>query len=253
MVFKYLAIALSVTLQAAPLAHADTTLVAVAANFAGAAEAISAAFHGETGHIAQITTGSTGKLYAQITEGAPFEVLLAADAKTPEKLVAEGQAVAASRFTYAIGGLTLWSVEAGLIGADAKTSLTSDKIRFLAIANPDLAPYGVAAKEALTNLGLWDEVQPKIVLGQNIGQVFAMATAGAADAAFVATSALAGPDAPTTGSRLNVPQDLFTPIRQDAVLLYKGKDNAAAVAFLAFLKGEKAHDIIKSFGYDLAE
>ena len=253
MVFKYLAIALSVTLQAAPPAHADTTLVAVAANFAGAADAISAAFHVDTGHIAQITTGSTGKLYAQITEGAPFEVLLAADTKTPEKLVAEGQAVAASRFTYAIGGLTLWSVDADLIGADAKTSLTSDKIRFLAIANPDLAPYGVAAQEALTKLGLWDEVQPKIVLGQNIGQVFAMASAGAADAAFVATSALAGPDAPVSGSRLDVPQDLFTPLRQDAVLLNAGKDNAAAVAFLAFLKGDKAHDIIKSFGYDLAE
>ena len=147
----------------------------------------------------------------------------------------------------------MWSVDADLIGADAKTSLTSDKIRFLAIANPDLAPYGVAAQEALTKLGLWDEVQPKIVLGQNIGQVFAMASAGAADAAFVATSALAGPDAPVSGSRLDVPQDLFTPLRQDAVLLNAGKDNAAAIAFLAFLQGEKARDIIKSFGYDLAE
>ena len=123
----------------------------------------------------------------------------------------------------------------------------------MAIANPDLAPYGVAAKEALTNLGLWDAVQPKIVLGQNIGQVFAMASAGAADAAFVATSALVGPDTPVNGSRLDVPQDLFTPIRQDAVLLSKGKDNAAAAAFLEFLKTDQAKEIITDFGYHLPQ
>ena len=245
-----LAIALGIAALASTPAHADTTLVAVAANFAGAAEAISAAFHAETGHDAQITTGSTGKLYAQITEGAPFEVLLAADAKTPEKLEADGQAVAGSRFTYAIGGLTLWSVDAGLIGADAKAALSSNKVRFLAIANPDLAPYGVAAQEVLTNLGLWDAVQPKIVLGQNIGQVFAMASAGAADAAFVATSALYGADAPKAGSRLDIPQALFTPLRQDAVLLTNGRDNAAAAAFLVFLKGDTAKGIMSDFGYD---
>ena len=233
-------------------AKADTVLVAVAANFAGAAEAISTAFHDQTGHDAQITTGSTGKLYAQITEGAPFEVLLSADAKTPEKLEAAGQAVAGSRFTYAIGGLTLWSVDAGLIGTDVKASLASDKIRFLAIANPDLAPYGVAAREVLVNLGLWDAVQPKIVLGQNIGQVFAMASTGAADAAFVATSALHGADA-STGSGLDIPQALFTPLRQDAVLLVKAKDNAAAVAFLEFLKGDTAKGIMSDFGYDFPE
>lgn len=253
MLHKHVAAAFSLAFLMFAPAYAETTLVAVAANFAGATTAIATEFKAETGHEAQITTGSTGKLYAQITEGAPFDVLLSADAKTPEKLIAEGNAVADSNFTYAIGGLTLWSVDAGLIGADAKVSLASDKVRFIAIANPDLAPYGVAAKEALTSLGLWDEVQPKIVLGQNIGQVFAMATAGAADAAFVARSALVGPDAPTTGSRLDVPQDLFTPIRQNAVLLIKGKDNTAAIAFLAFLKGQKARDIIASFGYDLAE
>ncbi|MBC7675798.1 MAG: molybdate ABC transporter substrate-binding protein, partial [Rhodoferax sp.] len=152
----------------------------------------------------------------------------------------------------AIGGLTLWSVDAGLIGKDVKASLASDKIRFLAIANPELAPYGVAAKEALTNLGLWDAVQPKIVLGQNIGQVFAMASTGAADAAFVATSALHGADA-STGSGLDIPQALFTPLRQDAVLLVKAKDNAAAVAFLEFLKGDTAKGIMSDFGYDFPE
>ena len=253
MFHTYRAIAVSVAVLFGAPGHADTTLVAVAANFAGAADAIAAAFKAETGHEAQITTGSTGKLYAQITEGAPFEVLLSADAKTPEKLEAEGKAVAGSRFAYAIGGLTLWSVDAGLIGTDVKAALSSDKVRFLAIANPDLAPYGVAAKEVLVNLGLWDTVQPKIVLGQNIGQVFAMASAGAADAAFVATSALHGADAPTTGSRLDIPQALFSPLRQDAVLLTNGKDNAAAIAFLDFLKGDVAKGIITDFGYDFPE
>lgn len=253
MSYQHRAIAFSLAVLCAAPIHADTTLVAVAANFAGAAGAIATAFTAETGHKAKITTGSTGKLYAQITEGAPFEVLLSADEKTPTKLEAEGKGVAGSRFAYAIGGLTLWSVDAGLVGTDAKVSLSSDKVRFLAIANPDLAPYGVAAKEALTNLGLWDAVQPKIVLGQNIGQVFAMASAGAADAAFVATSALAGPDAPTDGSRLDIPAELFTPIRQDAVLLDAGKDNVAAKAFLEFLKGDTAKGIISQYGYDFPE
>ena len=233
--------------------QAETVLVAVAANFAGAADAISTAFHDATGHGAQITTGSTGKLFAQITEGAPFEVLLSADAKTPEKLEDGGQAVAGSRFTYAIGGLTLWSVDAALIGTDAKVSLISDQVRFVAIANPDLAPYGVAAREVLMSLGIWDDIQPKIVLGQNIGQAFAMASTGAADAAFVATSALVGPDAPMAGSRLDIPQALFAPLRQDAVLLTKGSDNPAATAFLDFLKGDAARGIISDFGYDLPQ
>ena len=253
MVRKPLALALWLALQIAGSAQAETTLVAVAANFAGAADALSTAFHDETGHDAQITTGSTGKLYAQITEGAPFEVLLSADAKTPAKLEAGGQAVADSHFTYAVGGLTLWSADAGLIGADPKATLSDDKVRFLAIANPELAPYGVASREALTNLGLWDELQSKIVLGQNIGQVFAMASAGAADVAFVAQSALDAPDAAMTGSRWDVPQYLFTPLRQDAVLLQPGKENPAAIAFLDFLKGDKAKTIIKNFGYSLPE
>jgi molybdate transport system substrate-binding protein len=250
---KCTAIAVSLAFLFGGPVHAGTTLVAVAANFAGAAKEIAAEFKAETGHDAEVTTGSTGKFYAQITEGAPFEVLLSADTKVPEKLESESRAVAQSRFTYAIGGLTLWSVDAGVVGADPKVTLTADKVRFLAIANPDLAPYGVAAKEALTNLGLWDDLQPKIVLGQNIGQVFAMATAGAADVAFVARSALDAPGAAFAGSRWDVPQDLFTPLRQDAVLLDAGKDNPAAIAFLEFLKGEKAKAIIASFGYTLPE
>lgn len=253
MFLGYRTIAVCLTLLATQPVQAETTLVAVAANFAGVAEAIAAAFTAETGHVAKLTTGSTGKLYAQITEGAPFEVLLSADAKVPKMLEADGSAVAQSRFTYAIGGLTLWSVDAGLVSDDPKVTLTADKVRFIAMANPDLAPYGVAAQEALTNLGLWDEVQPKIVLGQNIGQVFAMANAGAADTAFVARSALDAPGATAGGSRWDVPQDLFAPLLQDAVLLNAGKDNPAAIAFLDFLKGDTSAAIITSYGYVLNE
>lgn len=232
---------------------ADTTLVAVAANFAGAAGEIAEAFKAETGHEALLTTGSTGKLYAQISEGAPFDVLLSADTKTPQKLETEGGAVANSRFTYAVGALTLYSADPALVTADPVKTLTSEVLRFIAIANPDLAPYGVAAREALMSLSLWETLQPKIVMGQNIGQVFALAETGAADVALVATSALYTPDGTTTGSRWDVPKDLFTPIEQDAVLLNKGANNLAALAFLAFLQTEAAKAIISDYGYDLPE
>jgi molybdate transport system substrate-binding protein len=238
--------ALAAMLMLALPARADTALVAVAANYAAAATRIAADFAADTGHQVQITTGSTGKLYAQIAEGAPFAVLLSADTKTPARLLAEGLAVPDTGFTYAIGGLTLYSTDAGLIGADPKAALTADGLRFLAIANPDLAPYGTAAQQALTALGLWENLQAKIVMGQNIGQVFSMVQAGAADAAFVATSALKDV---TTGSRWDVPQSLFQPLRQDAVLLLPGRDNPAAIAFLDYLKGDKARAIAATFGY----
>lgn len=249
--FKIAALCLAATL-ASPL-RAETTLVAVAANFAGAADAIAAAFKAETGHEASITTGSTGKLFAQIGEGAPFDVLLSADTKTPEMLETAGSAVANSRFTYAVGGLTLYSADPALVTADPAQTLRSETLRFVAIANPDLAPYGVAAREALTSLGLWEKLQPKIVMGQNIGQVFALAEAGAADVAFVATSALYTADGAIAGSRWDVPQNLFTPIKQDAVLLTNGAENPAAVAFLDFLQTDAAKKIIFDFGYDLPE
>lgn len=235
----------TLALLCAPLAaQAEIVLVAVAANYAAAAEDIATAFASATGHQAQITTGSTGKLHAQISQGAPFAILLAADTKTPAALEDEGLAVPGSRFTYAIGGLTLYSADPALIGPDPLSALTA--ARFIAIANPDLAPYGLAAQQALTALGQWDAVQPKIVTGQNIGQVFAMAEAGAADAAFVATSALTGR---AGGSRWDVPQDLFTPIRQDAVLLLPGQGNAAALAFMEFLRTDTARALAERQGY----
>lgn len=236
-------------LLAGASARADEALVAVAANFAGAIEAVGGAFAKDTGHTIQVTTGATGKLYAQIGEGAPFAILLSADAKTPAKLEEEGKAIAGTRFTYAVGKLSLWSAESGRIGADPKPALTAPETLHVAIANPDLAPYGVAAREALTALGLWETIQPKIVMGENIGQTFSMVDSGAAQMGFVATSAIEAPGQEPMGSRYDVPQDLFKPIKQDAVLLKAGDGNAAATAFLDYLKGDRAKGIIASFGY----
>ena len=233
----------------AATARADEAVIAVAANFAGAAEAIGAEFTKETGHTIAVTTGATGKLYAQISAGAPFAAMLSADAKTPERLESEGLGVAGSRFAYAVGGLSLYSADEGRIGTDPKAALESADTLHVAIANPDLAPYGIAAREAMQAMGIWDAVQPRIVMGENIGQTFSMVESGAAQVGFVATSAIAAPGADTKGSRWDVPQEMFTPIRQDAVLLTQGEGNAAATAFLDFLKGDKAKAIIESYGY----
>ncbi len=176
-------------------------------------------------------------------------MLLSADAKTPEKIEADGDGVASSRFTYAIGRLALWSVDAGRIGADPKAALIDPATLKIAIANPDLAPYGVAARQALQSMGLWDAVQPKIVMGENIGQAFAMTQSGAAQLGFVALSAVKNPEKPLAGSLFEVPQEWFDPIRQDAILLKKGENNEAAKAFLAFLRGPKAREISAGFGY----
>lgn len=248
------AAATALWLSAFPLqAMAETALVAVAANFAEAAEALAGPFRAASGHDVQLTTGSTGKLYAQIGEGAPFDVLLSADAATPARLIAEDNGVAESSFTYAIGKLTLWSSDPARIGADGRAALADPALRFVALANPDLAPYGVAAREALQSLGLWDALQPKIVMGQNIGQTHSMVATGAAEIGFVALSAVMSPRAPTEGSRWDVPQDLFTPIRQDAVLLNHGADNPAAQAFLDFLRTPEAVVVIEGFGYAVGE
>lgn len=232
---------------------AGTTLVAVAANFAATAEVLARDFATATGHTVRLTTGSTGKLYAQIGAGAPFDVLLAADAATPARLLDEGKAVAGTSFTYAVGRLTLWSPEPARIGADGRAALTDPKLRFVAIANPDLAPYGVAAREALRSLGLWETLQPKIVMGQNIGQTHSMVVSGAAEIGFVALSAVLSPRTETKGSRWDVPRDRYAPIRQDAVLLTAGAENDAAKAFLDFLGSAQAAEVIHGFGYGTAD
>lgn len=245
------ALTATLLIACAGAARADEALVAVAANFANAVEAISAAFTADTGHTLQITTGATGKLYAQISEGAPFQVMLSADVKTPARIEEEGLGVAGSTFTYAVGKLVLWSPDAGRISDDPKAALEAVDTLFIAIANPDVAPYGVAAREALQALGVWDAVQPKIVMGENIGQTFSMVDTGAAHVGFIAASAIHGPGIEPRGSSYDIPQEMFTPIEQGAVLLNPGKDNVAAVAFLDYLKGDTAKGIIESFGYGL--
>lgn len=229
-------------------ARADDALAAVAANYTEAAKAVAAAFEAASEHSIVITTGSTGKLYAQIARDAPFDLFLSADAKTAERIEKEGLGETGSRFTYAVGKLVLWSSDAGRIGADPKAVLLSEGTLKIAIANPDLAPYGAAARQAMQAMGVWEAVQAKIVMGENVGQAYSMVDAGAAQAGFVAASALTGKAA--KGSRYDVPQDLFMPILQDAVLLNPGKTNEAARAFMAFLKSEEAKAIARKFGYD---
>ena len=231
------------------VARAEGVLVAVAANFADAAQDLAALYEKSSGIQVAITTGSTGKLYAQIKEGAPFQILLSADAKTPAKLEDEQAAVRGTRFTYAIGKLALWSADAKRVGADGGAALQADDFQHLAIANPDLAPYGVAARQTLQSLGLWDKLSPKIVMGENIGQAHSMVATGNAELGFVALSAVLNPKKPSEGSHWVVPQDMFKPIRQDAILLNAGSGKAAAIAFLDFLKSPEAHAVIVTYGY----
>lgn len=239
----------AVLAAAAAPARAGEVLVAVAANFAEAVEQLRPGFERATGHRLVATTGSTGKLYAQIRAGAPFQVLLAADAKTPALLEAEGAAVAGTRFTYAIGRLVLWSRAPGVVAGDGARTLREGRFRHLAIANPDLAPYGVAAREVLQATGTWDALRPRIVMGQNIGHAHALVASGAAELGFVALSALKDPRAPAGGSAWEVPASLHAPLQQDAVLLNPGRGRPAATALLAYLRSPAARAVIEAQGY----
>jgi molybdate transport system substrate-binding protein len=237
-------------LLATTVLHAAEVQVAVAANFTEPAKQIALEFERSTGHKAVLSFGATGKFYAQITHGAPFEIFLAADDTTPAKLERESQAVSGTRFTYAVGTLVLWSSKPDLVDAKGDI-LKSGNFNKLAIANPKTAPYGAAAIETLKKLNLLDTVQPKFVQGENIGQTYSFVGTGNADLGFVALSQVFRAGKLTSGSAWIVPGKLHEPILQDAVVLNKGKDNVAAVAFMEFLKSPHAHAVIKSFGYDL--
>lgn len=230
-------------------AWAGEVLVAVAANFMEAAEALEPDFEAASGHELVLTAGSTGKLYAQIVKGAPFDVLLAADRDRPQRLVDEGHAVAESLITYVFGRLTLWSTDATRIPEEAPAMLEAGAFRALALANPDLAPYGMAAKETLRTLGLLDQLQDKLVMGQNVGQTYALVATGNAELGFVALSQVVSPQAQADGSRWDVPTSLHPPIMQDAVLLKRAAENEAAQAFMAYLVSDRARLIITRFGY----
>lgn len=241
---------LLLSLAFATTTQAGEVQLAVAANFAGPMAQIGEAFTAATGHVLKVSTGSTGKFYTQIVSGAPFEVLLAADDETPQKLIAENHAVAGSQFTYAIGKLVLWSAQAGLVDNQGAV-LASDKVKHLAIANPKLAPYGAAALELIRARGLLDVLKPKLVTAESIAQAYQFAATGNAELGFVALSQVAAPGKPARGSHWLVPQDLYGEIRQDAVLLKTGENSPAAQALLSFLKSEAARQTIRAYGYGL--
>lgn len=223
--------------------------VAVAANFAGPLAKIGESFTATTGHKLLVSPGPTGKFYTQITQGgAPFEVLIAADDETPKRLVAEGYAVAGTHFTYAIGQLVLWSSQPGLVD-DQGAVLASDRFTRLAIANPKIAPYGAAGMDVLKARGLTEKVAPKIVTGDSIAQAYQFVSSGNAEIGFVALSQVAVPGKPVVGSMWRVPQSMYGQIRQDAVLLKAGQDNAAAKALLDYLKSAPAKAVIEAYGY----
>lgn len=231
-------------------AQADEVQVAVAANFTAPIQAIAQSFEKDTGHKLVAAYGATGQFYTQIKNGAPFQVFLAADDSTPAKLEQEGETVKGSRFTYAIGTLALWSAKDGYVD-DKGEVLKKNAYEHLSIANPKAAPYGLAATQVLSKLGLADTTKPKIVEGQNITQAYQFVSTGAAELGFVALSQIYKDGKVTSGSAWIVPSELYEPIKQDAVILNKGKDNAAAKALVEYLKGPKAAQIIKSYGYAL--
>jgi molybdate transport system substrate-binding protein len=229
-------------------ALADDVQVAVAANFSAPMQAIARAFEQSSGHRVIAAYGATGQFYAQINNGAPFEVLLAADDSTPAKLESEGAGVPGSRFTYAVGALALWSAQPGYVDA-AGAVLKSDTFRHLAIANPQTAPYGLAATQVLDKLGLTQAVKHKLVEGQNIAQAYQFVASGNAELGFVALSQVYKDGQITQGSAWRVPAQLHEPIRQDALLLAKGQNNPAARALLEYLRGEQAATLIRAYSY----
>ena len=224
--------------------------VAVAANFSAPMQKIAAAFEQATGHKALLAFGSTGRFYAQVRNGAPFQVLLAADDETPARLEREGLAVSGSRFTYATGRLVLWSATPRLVDAQGEV-LRQPGTGKVAIADPRLAPYGAAAMEVLQALGIGPALQPRLVQGESIAQAYQFVTTGNAAMGFVALSQVMADGRIDRGSAWVVPSTLHGPIRQDAVLLATGKGNPAAAALMAFLRSDAARAIIRAHGYEL--
>ena len=229
---------------------AETVQIAVAANFTAPMQQIAADFEKDTGNKAVLSFGATGKFYAQITNGAPFEVFLSADDETPAKLEKELLIAPHSRFTYAIGKLVLWSAQEGYVDAKGEI-LKTGEFKHLSLANPKTAPYGAAAIEALKKLGAFERVEPRIVQGENIAQAHQFVATGNAELGFVALSQAYKDGKITSGSAWIVPTNLYAPIRQDAAVLAKGLHNPAATALADYLKSDKARAVIKSYGYEL--
>lgn len=239
-----------VSLIISTAAQAETVQVAVASNFAGAMAMIATSFEKDTGHKAQVSTGATGKFYAQIKNGAPFEVLLAADDTTPAKLEHDGLAVPGARFTYAVGKLALWSAKPNFVDSEGNI-LKQGQFAHISLANPKTAPYGAAAMDVMRHLDVLKTLEPKFVQGENIAQTQQFIATGNAELGFVALSQVFRDGQLTRGSFWLIPENLYAPIRQDATLLKTGEDHPAAKALLAYLKSAAAKSIIQSLGYGL--
>ncbi len=244
------AVILSVLLLVGQTSWAASVLVAVAANFSKPMTEIAAEFNKDTGHTAKLSFGSTGKFVSQLEHGGPFEVLLSADEKAPQRLVESSLAVANSQFTYAIGRLVLWSAKPSYVDDQGKI-LATGGFKHIALADPKLAPYGVAAVEVLKKLGLFEKLQPLFVQGENIAQTFQFVSTGNAPLGFIALSQVIENGKIAKGSGWVIPREYYSPIRQDAVLMKKGAENPAATALLDYLKTAPALAIIEKYGYDL--
>ena len=252
--FKYFFL-LSIAFAISYEAFAENTNVAVAANFYAPLKNIAADFEKETGLKVRLVSGASGKIFAQIRNGAPFDVFLSADQTKPLALEKAGLGVADSRFTYAQGMLVLWSSQPDLAVSDGEI-LRSKSFHRLAIANPKLAPYGAAAKDVLRRLKLYDSVKAKLVYGENIAQTFQFVVSGNAQLGFIALSQViqlsrSGRFDFNSGSLWKVPSHLHAPIYQDAIVLQRAKNNPTAKAFVQFLRSKQAETIIRSYGYQV--
>lgn len=231
--------------------RADEVRVAVAANFTAPMQKISAEFERDTGHTASLVFGSSGKFFAQVVNGAPFDVFLSADAETPARLEQDRHAVSGSRFTYAVGRLALWSALKDKVDGQGKV-LKEGEFRHVALPNPKTSPYGAAAIEVMQKLGVLATLQTKFVLAENVSQAYQFSASGNAEVAFVALAQIWKDGKLTTeGSAWVIPPEIHATLRQDAVLLSHGRSNPAASALLGYLKSDKVRNIVKSYGYDL--
>ena len=243
------AVCMLATMLLSAALHAATVQVAVAANFTAPMQKVAEVFEKDTGHKAVLSFGSTGRFYAQIKNGAPFQMLLAADEQTPARLESEGLASAGTRFTYAVGRLVLWSAQPALVDNRGDV-LGTGSFERIAIADPRLAPYGAAAIETMRKLGVLQRLQPRFVQGENIAQTYQFVSTGNALLGFVALSQVIVDGRIAQGSAWVVPAAMHTQIRQDAVVLANGKDNPAAAALAAYLKSEPARAILRAYGYE---